>query len=171
VRSVAPVATTSTEPEHPTYQSDQLTGASWIQGAQEVDELIGRVEVVYPPLGTCTAKQGSGGNEFNGALNILFRINGAVVARATYGPESAGYKGGEQTRLILPLFTSNAVVGAAHGAYFGELLEGEGPVWEPGTDTVRVLTAEVADGCGYGGGNASEHFTIKSITIDVLGSR
>jgi len=44
-------------------------------------------------------------------------------------------------------------------------------LWEPGVDTTRTVTAEVADGCGYGGGNASEHFTVKAITIDVLASQ
>ena len=44
-------------------------------------------------------------------------------------------------------------------------------LFEPGTATSHTLTAQVADDCGANGGAGGGHFTIQSISVDVLAAR
>ena len=104
-------------------------------------------------------------------MSVLFRLDGAVAGQARYGPEPTGYKGYEQDQFIEVTIGGNGPLQFAHEAEFGILKEYAGYLWEPGANATHTLTAEVADGCGYGGGSASEHFTVNSITVDVLGTR
>jgi hypothetical protein len=42
---------------------------------------------------------------------------------------------------------------------------------EPGTDTPHSFTVSAEDTCGSGGGHASKHFIIESLSLDVIADR
>jgi hypothetical protein len=148
--------------------NDSLTGAWWVQGAQELDQLIARVSLAYPPLGACTAKQFS--IEYNGAVSVLFRLDGAVAGQATYmGQNRVVTKQARGPSISeLPRVTGRCRVENKQNSEVSR--NWKAISWEPGADAPYTLTAEVADGCGYSGGSASELFTVNSITVDVLGA-
>ena len=59
IRSVAPVATTTTNPESPSYVEDAVTGNTWTQGSTELDQLVATINVTSPPTSSCSVDQKS----------------------------------------------------------------------------------------------------------------
>ena len=151
-RSVAPVATSSTEAGTPTFESDPLTGGSWTQHANELDQLVGQVTVTLPTEASCES------GSFPVAVEIL--LDGTLVGgAAAHIGETA------KTETVSIGWTKK--VPAPFGA-FSEAWPAEGLspwLYEPGQDTPHTLTAQVADICQQPG----VHAKIQSISLDVLG--
>jgi hypothetical protein len=144
-RSVGPV-TTVTEPGEAAVS---LSGAMWTQGAEELNEFVpGQITVTTPNELTCLHKFASG----SVTVNIFF--DGSRVATASFSTH--GTEERTETR-HLPEFTNP-----------------EGPfkwLYEPGKATSHTLTAMAKDNCGTEGGAGGGHFTINSVSIDVIGIR
>ena len=150
-RSVAPVETSSTEASTPTFASDPLTGGSWTQHANELDQLVGQVTLTLPTEASC-----EGGN-YPVAVEIL--LDGTVV-----GGASANTGATEKTETVSIGWTKKAL---PSGAFSDEWPEDVSPwLYEPGTDTSHTLTAQVADVCQP---PSDGHAKIQSISVDVLG--
>ena len=146
VRSAAPQAT-PTAPEASkklAIADDPLTGATWTQGASEVDRLIGRVTISEPPLSQCSNNGGA---------------SDAFVELQLDGTRIGG--GGIRNNGVNSETTTTRTID----------WEGKGWLFEPSGNTSHTLTAKISDDCGFEGGNTGGHFTINSIEIDVLGVR
>jgi hypothetical protein len=143
-----------------------LTGGSWTQHAQELDQLVGEVEMTVPPEATCTENHQN--ENFPGRATVHLLLDGTLVGIA----DSTAPRGPGSTDLV-PIQWSNGspAVGGSHLLEFFEVRSSELPVWEPGADTSRTLTAVAADNCGDDGGSSGGHFTVDSINVDVLGAR
>jgi hypothetical protein len=143
-----------------------LTGGSWTQGAQELDQLVGEVEMTVPPEATCTETHQN--ESFPGRATVHLLLDGTLVGVAASTPP----RGPNNTDLV-PIQWSNGspAVGGSHLLEFFEVRSSALPVWEPGADTSRTLTAAAADNCGDDGGSSGGHFTVDSIKVDVLGAR
>jgi hypothetical protein len=125
-----------------TLTADPLTGGTWTQGAEELDQLVLQIEVTVPAEAECTHKVGGG-----------FAV--------PQGHATIQVDGSQQTEIDLSASQTEKL----------ETIEGSSWLFEPGKATSRTLTAEVIDQCGVGGGNSGGHFKIDSISIDVLGAR
>jgi hypothetical protein len=143
-----------------------LTGGSWTQHAQELDQLVGEVEMTVPPDATCTENHQS--ENFPGRATVHLLLNGRLVGVAA----STAPRGPNNTDVV-PIQWSNGspAVGGSHLLEFFEVRSSALPVWEPDADTSRTLTGAAADNCGDDGGSGGGHFTIDSIKVDVLGAR
>jgi hypothetical protein len=146
VRSAAPQATpTAPEPSKKlAIADDPLTGATWTQGASEVDRLIGRATITEPPLSQCSDNSGAS-DAF-----IELQLDGTRI-----GSTGIRNNGVNSESTMTRTFD----------------WEGKGWLFEPGGNTSHTLTAKIGDDCGFEGGNTGGHFTIDSIQIDVLGAR
>jgi hypothetical protein len=158
-RSVGAVMTSSTTNISPTFTSDPLGSGVWTQASQEIDQTVGRVSVTTPPRAECSTPPLEPGP---GVALIEIRLDGTVV-----GSVEASNNSAPETEVLLISWRQ----GGAPPAFF----EGQFPLqslwlFEPGTDTGHTLTAQVADDCGAGGGNTGAHFTINSVSIDVMGA-
>jgi hypothetical protein len=164
VRSTAPMTTASTVPTGPTYASDPLEHATWTQHAGELDQLVGQVKTKLPPGASCSAGTAQ---KTTAAVQIL--LGGKVVGGAV---ASAGKtQATTETLAITWLHPGSPEPGSFNqSGQLEEPLAAPSPwLYEPATDKPRELTAQVADDCGAEGGNKTEHPTIESISIDVLG--
>jgi hypothetical protein len=123
--------------------ADPLTSATWTQGAEELNELVGQVVVAVPSEANCSM---GGGNHVVIGSELFIRIlmNGNLVGQVGASTTSTA------TTKTLPI-----------------------DVWsyEPGKNTNQTLEAKASDTCGREGGNTGGHFKIESIGIDVLGVR
>jgi len=162
IRSAGAVMTQSTDPKHATYTNDPLTGATWTQGAQELDQIMGEVEITMPTEATCGT--GTGGPPNGGTGVVLIYFNGSLVG------EARAYAVSTATTRLRQLKWGEQFVG---GGGFSYLLEPASflTAYEPGTPTGETLTAKIADDCGYENAQTGGHFTIDSIKIDVLGAK
>jgi len=136
---------------NPTFASDPLTGGSWTQHANELDQLVGQVTLTLPPEASCEA------NTYPVAVEIL--LDGSLV-----GGTSAVIGATERTESV----SIGSTKKVASGGAFSETwpVEDLSPwLYEPGTDTSHTLTAQVADICQKPG----VHAKIQSISVDVLG--
>ncbi len=148
VRSSGAVSTVSTPPG----TSDALTGASWTQGTEELDQLVGQASIRTPAAGTCQASAGSDG------ADVQVLLDGNPVADTFLASPSA-----ETTETI--------AVNWSHQAEFSVATESRPSLWlfEPLTATPHTLAVQAADDCTANGGSGG-HFTIESVSVDVLGA-
>jgi len=125
-RSVGAVETTTSLTSPPTEAiADPLTGATWTQGADEVDRGVVEVEVTVPAWEHC---------HWTGLTDTAYvavLINGRVADTAN----TIGTPGSEHANT--------------------ETVSSEWWTPEPGANTLRTLTAEVWDHCEGGGGHAT----------------
>jgi hypothetical protein len=145
VRSVGPVKT----PTEPTLASVSLTGATWTQKAEELDHIIGQISLTTPSVTECTV--GLGGSEAQMRWSVL--LDGTVIMSALGAEDFNGPK-----TLTIPISGGNSNNASEW-------------VYEPGKSTSHTLTVEAKDECGVNGGKASGHYTINSVSIDVIGIR
>ena len=133
--------------------SDPLTGATWSQGATELNELVGEVTVTTPTKTDCS-RITPGGKDIDGKGLISVLLNGNLVGTIK---EAAGKE--ESTTESLP------IKWASEGGKASPTLL----LWEPGVETSRTLTVRAADDCGEAGGSSGGHFKIEGVKVDVLG--
>jgi hypothetical protein len=125
-----------------------LTGSSWTQGAEEVDQLVGQVGVNIPNRGECSSSP-EGAPAF---LHIFVLLDGTKVG------EAGGFNvtSGQQT---LPVEWVSPNVASKW-------------LLESGTPTTHAITIRAEDTCGGAGeGHSSKHFVINSVAVDVIASR
>jgi hypothetical protein len=153
-RSAGAVATTSTSTSLPSWTGDALTGATWTQGSEELDQLVGQVIVRPATEATCH------GTSADQGADVQLLLDGSPVADTSIPGGSA-----EATQTV-PISWSR------HPEFS---FPSEGPstlsLFEPPAPTGHTLSARVADDCGADGGQGGGHFTIQSISVDVLGVR
>jgi hypothetical protein len=131
----------------PASASDSLSGGQWTQQTQELEHLIGRVSVTSPAKSSCSG--GTGESEFGGSLIVSLALDGTTVGRAdaiagiTQEDQEIGFQSAGQ----------------------GDLLW----LFEPSSPTNHTVTLSISDNCGFLGGHTGGHFTINSVSIDVVG--
>jgi hypothetical protein len=154
VRSSGAVETASTTTSVPSWLPDALSTATWTQGAQELDQLVGQVTVTTAPEATCHNGAGSGG------ADVQVLIDGKAVADTSIASIGA------ETAETVPINWGR------HGEFtFPAESWSSLSLFEPGTPASRTVTAQVADDCGANGGVGGGHFTIQAISMDVLGAQ
>ena len=139
IRSVGPVMTATVGGG----VGDPLTGGSWTQQAEELNEfVVGEVTFTRPGEQTCP-----GGQPPSGAVNIF--MDGQKIGAA-----------GTSFSVGSPNTKSSAIVWSID-------------VWlsEPGKVTSHTLTAGAEDKCPKPEETPPFHFTVNSISIDVIGVR
>jgi len=148
VRSSGAVSTVST----PTWTSDALTGATWTQGSEELDQLVGQASIRTAAAGSCQASTGSDG------ADVQVLLDGNPVADTFLASTPS------ETTELVPINWS-------HQAEFSLPTESRPSLWlfEPLTPSAHTLTVQAADDCAANGG-AGGHFTIESVSVDVLGA-
>jgi hypothetical protein len=150
VRSMAPVMTTSTTEAAGATVVDPMSGSSWTQQPDEVDEVIGNVTYTSPPETDCST----------GLVAVELYL-GNVHLGVAYFVRS------EHTETI-------AIHWSTEFQSLERLIQNvpSETLWlyEPGAATAHTMTAQVADTCGERG-TSGGHFTIDSIEIDVLGAK
>jgi hypothetical protein len=149
-RSLAPmVTTTAPDPNKEVAIKDYpLSSGTWTQGANEVNQLVGVATITVPRATECTAFNSESGDGF-----IELRLDGSKVGSA----------GGHTNGITTPTVTTTAI------GWVGPAVAGS--IFEPGSATSHTLTAKIGDDCGFMGGNSGGHFTINSISVDVLGAK
>jgi hypothetical protein len=140
VRNSEPV----TSPTLPSEATVPLTGATWTQNAEELNELnFIQTTVTVPSRTECKPIKGTG---TIASLSAHIFLDGQEIA--AFGP-LAGETAGTVTRAV------------------AVSLE-QGHIFEPGKQTQHTITVgKVSDDCE--GGTA--HFTINSVAVDVVGIR
>jgi hypothetical protein len=140
VRSVGAVDTV-TEPQ---WATDALTGSSWEQGPDELDQLVGQIDVTIPSRveGEPNCSAGSGGSAGTAHIDVL--LDGSPVATVV-AHKAEPSKG---SRVVYPIEWSTP----AGGAW----------LYEPGEVASHTLSVEAQDDCGTGEGFATARFTINS---------
>jgi hypothetical protein len=154
-RSVGPVAS-ATE----AAVADPLSGAVWTQHAEELEQILGRVTITSPSYRVCSTGPSGGSTAAHAVVSVL--LDGSDVGRAELGNrrEVEVQAGSPETETVTRTLSWTP--------------ENDAPdylLWEPGKATSHTLTAQVRDDCGEGGGSTGGHFTIDSVSIDVLGER
>jgi Collagen triple helix repeat (20 copies) len=149
-RSVSPAITTTTTETAGATVVDPLSGASWTQQPEEIEQVIGYVTYDSPPETECST--GFGAVEL-----YLGDIHLGV----------AFFNRSEKTETV-PIHWSTEFEPVR------ELIQNppNETLWLhiPGAETPRTVTAQVADTCGERG-TSGGHFTIESIELDVLGAK
>jgi hypothetical protein len=135
-RSVGPITTPTGVTS---ARSDPLSGATWTQHAEELNQLTGQVTVSGP------------GSKCEGYGQIRVRVDGELLG-------SAGFSTGETTTEALEVSWMEPREPRA------SLLQSVW-LWEPPSAVTHTLTAEAWDDCEEPG----VHYTINSVSIDVLG--
>jgi hypothetical protein len=135
-----------------------LTGATWSQGAEEADQLAGKVTMFISnrpgSRRRCAAGPNEGVETAPGTATIVVRLDGSMIGHARLGDISSPVGRLETSRIRL------------------EPESGGGPeLFEPGQATNHTLSVTASDNCGTGGGTSSGHLTINSVAIDVIGVR
>jgi hypothetical protein len=144
VRIGAPFQTVS-EPEGGAVP---LTGATWSQHGEELNQIIGQVTYTRPSEATC---------QTNGTPIFKLWLSG-VKQPAALGQlidSEAEGASATQTRWIY---------------WYGDFGYGFELLFEPGKNIIRTITARAGDECNLGQ-HTGGHFTIDSISVDVLGFR
>lgn len=152
VRSLEAVTTASSTPSAPVLTGDTLIApATWIQGAQELDQLVGQVSLKTASVATCHL---TGAGIAGADVQIL--VDGKPVS-------DTGIASTE------PAAEETVPINWAHHAEFSFPSESWSSLslFETGAETTHTVTAKVADDCEVGGG----HFTIQSVSVDVLAAR
>jgi hypothetical protein len=152
VRSAGAVATASTTGSTPSWSGDPLTGATWTQGPDELDQLVGQVVLTTAPEATCHASSSAVG------ADVQILLDGTPVADTSVASAPAAMSE------TIPISWSR------HGEFsFSSVSSSSLSLFEPPALASHTLTAQVADDCGADGGQGGGHFTIQSVRIDVLG--
>ncbi len=152
VRSAGAVLTTSTATSVPSWTGDPLTGATWTQGSEELDQLVGQVILRTAPETTCHGISGSQG------ADVQILLDGSPVADTSIAAGSA-----EATETVPISWSSHPEFS------FPSESRSMLSLFEPPAPSAHTLSARVADDCGADGGEGEGHFTIQSISVDVLG--
>jgi hypothetical protein len=150
VRSVGPVTSIWSSTEEGT--ADPLTGGTWKQGPEELDQLVGEVSLTRPTEASC-------GSNGSGEVQVL--IDGRYVGDGRLLQQ----EGNEPTEIVPVTWRTGAE--ADLGVAGGDVRLGVSNIrwlYEPGKATTHTLTAVATDHCNNGG-----HFTINSVSIDVVG--
>jgi hypothetical protein len=137
-------------PDEPLVATVPLTGGTWTQGPEELNQIIGQATVTTPTNADC------GFPEARGVPVATFNVflDGRMVAsERVFAEESM------QTTQTIPIrWPGNAA----------SLTEW---VYEQGKATSHTLTVQLAaDNCGREGTPAAD-FTMDSVSIDVIGVR
>jgi hypothetical protein len=150
VRSTGPV--TAPPEGHPA--SAALKGAAWKQGPEELDEMIGFVEVSVPAESECKEAGEAPGQGF-----VSVGTDGAQSGPVFHASKAA-------VNEVVPLTTwSEQLVPGANN------LNVQLTPWlyERGKASEHTLTATISDTCGVKGGIGNAHFTLKAVSVDVMG--
>jgi len=154
IRSAGAVATASTATSLPSWTGDPLTGASWTQGPDELDQLVGQLVLTTAPEAACHASSAGAG------ADVQILLDGTPVADTSVASAPAA------TSETIPISWSR------HGEFsFPADSSSTLSLLEPPALTSHTLTAQVADDCGADGGQGGGHFTIQSVGVDVLAVR
>jgi Collagen triple helix repeat (20 copies) len=143
-----------------------LAGGEWTQAGDELEQLVGEVEMTVPPEASCTERHQ--GENFPGSATVHLLLDGTLVGMAN---STAPHGPGNVAMAPVQWSYSSPAVGGSHLLELFEATSSALPVWEPGGETPRTLTAAVADNCGVGGGSGGGHFVVDSIKIDAIGAR
>jgi hypothetical protein len=126
--------------------SDALSGGTFTQGADEVDQIVGQLTFTAPAMTHCTEGTGSA------FVTIAISVDGQTVADV----EERGNEPEKPVTIPVEFYDGNDL-----------------PSWtlfEPGKATARSVTAAVGDQCGWEGGKAGAHFKVDALELDVLGA-
>jgi hypothetical protein len=121
----------------------------WKQGSEELNELVGSVTVTAPPASECGYRNGIG------VAHLLVRVDGNEVGFLPDVPADGN-------ELRLGVLWEVEVLETVPFADNGFLLE-------PGATTNHTLKVEARDLCGIESSKTAGHFTIDSLSIDVIG--
>jgi hypothetical protein len=127
-----------------------LSGGSWTQPANQVDQFFGQVAYTPPAAGTCTFMASLGGpsSTYQGLLagEVDDAASGTPIATFS-GFQTGGGGGGPQTTGTLSAPS----------------------LFEPGSSLGHALTVKIADNCGANGGTGTSHYTLNSFALDPVG--
>jgi hypothetical protein len=135
-RSVGPTESTNKVQFYP------LSSATWSQGANEAELLVGNVKVTAPPESKCNYNK----KLYGGHVEVEILIDGAYAASEYIYAEAA-----EQKAVVKPIYTESSLV-------------------DSGAVVAHTMTAKITDNCGASEGTAERHFTIEAVNVDVLGA-
>ncbi len=154
-RLAAPIVSqTSVAPVPPV----SLTGGTWAQGSEEVNRLIGIVVVTPPRRTEC----GPGGG--NMAFVNLY-VDNEVVGVAEEGTDPV--TGSPEPQVVRVHWLTGANLNGQE--IVNSELFSDGLIFATGAKATHMLSVESRDRCGEGGTASGGHFTIDSVTVDVLG--
>jgi hypothetical protein len=151
----------TTGEEHGPVTDIPLTGGTWTQGAEEINQVVGTVTVSHPEAFPCRGES---------SLTLTVDLEGAVYASQVLGEEEETRAGAHSYWLhyVRPPHEGLAETeppGSGDRAPFGEILP------EPGTSTGHTITAQASvytyereHSC-----TTSEAFKIDAVSIDVIG--
>jgi hypothetical protein len=146
--------TTVTEPSEVTVP---LTDATWTQHIEELNQLFG--ELTYTDAGSmCSVEKGLGS-----IAKVTIRLDGISIA--TLQAQSLGDTSATTHTIPIGLAFTSSPSPEKPWVTTPPLLW----LYEPGPATSHTITAQVSDDCGVRGGHAESHFTIDSVSIDVVG--
>jgi hypothetical protein len=147
VRSPGPVETVT----EPSKTGEPLVGPTWKESTQEDQLLLGDVTVTHPPASNCTVNIGAG-KIATGSAHLHALLDGQTVSDVyapAEGPNPATIRIG----------------------FFSQIPDGAWLV-APSAPMNHSLIADVSDDCGVGpGASGGGHFTINSVSVDVVGVR
>jgi hypothetical protein len=161
IRNVGSVASTTAEG---LGASIPVTGGSWTQGAQELDQLVGEVAITLPTQATCMENQQEQSSP--GGAIVHLQLDGSLVGTA----ESHALFPPKNTEILTVQWNGLQAVGGNHLLNLFAVRSSALSLLEPGTETARTLTAAVADNCGANGASGGGHVTVDSVKIDALGA-
>jgi hypothetical protein len=141
IRSVGSVGSAT----EPTWTADPLNGAAWTQHIEELNGLVGQINVTAPTQAECGLGDQKGG-QGPGTLLVELLLDGSRVG--VYGWVANGQT---ETRAL-----QSALIGF-------------GWIFEPAAIQSHTLTVRLQDDCGINGGNSGSHFTVNSVAVDVVG--
>jgi len=170
VRSASSIETNTTNPYSPTYGVDPVVGNLWTQGPTELDQLTTAVSMTVPPEASCSARSPDGVT-LPGEARAYILVDGIPVGSGRVVNKISIE---EPVTRVVPLEWGQVLHHAGEGEvpYLPGLLVGSAnPGWllEPRNPTGHEITIQEADDCGANGGNSGSHFTINSVSIDVIG--
>lgn len=131
-----------------TFAPASLTGATWSQGAEEVQQLVGQIKVLVPSKSECDGVEGE-----PTFFTLQVKLDGRTLAETSLRNISSGLE-------TVPLEWKRP-----SGA------EGLVPAYwlaEPGTEAAHSLTVEGEDGCAT---LHTKHYVVESLSIAVIGAR
>ncbi len=123
-----------------------LTGATWTQGAEEVESLVGTLKVNVPNRSECGGPEGE-----PAAFSAQVKIDGDVVATSTLLNISPGIQ-----TLMLEWKHPDG----------GEGLDSAYWLPEQGSEVGHSLVLQANDSCSY---HHTRHYVVESVSIAVVG--
>jgi hypothetical protein len=122
-----------------------LTGATWTQAGEEIEQIAGQVTLTPPNRSECNAGESA---PARGGVRIY--LNGSQVSEAS----------------MFNLSLAPTTIQLDWGSPAGPL----DVLFEPGTATTQTITAQAWDNCQAGGAANHGHFLIDAISLDVIGA-